>query len=437
MKVVILDGSPQGGCRPIDDYLHHLSEVLEADRRQVSQFTLRDMDVRTCIGCLDCLVRTPGECSRPDAFPQVCRAAVNSDFVLLASPLRMGFPTALLKMAIERLVEGSVRSSGQMANREVHHAPRYSRYPRLGLLLAREEDTDAADIRIVSDIFSRIALAVKTTLEFSMVADQPVEQVAQAIATETGAGITFDQRPLPTSGVRVPAPSRITVFNGSPRGRRSNTVTLLDSFLSGFTSSPGRSSEIIDLVHLKEAARFPRAFAEAECVILGFPLYADSMPGIVKAFIESLEPLRGRAGNPPIGFLVQGGFPEAVHSRYVERYLEKLASRLGAPYLGTIVKGGCEIPLRETSALQRHLHSALCLNWGMFDQLHRLGRSFGETGQLDPALLRGLARPERYPGFLMPVFNHSGDSALINHYFNVQLKQHGAFERRSATPYLE
>ena len=437
MKVAILDGSTGRGGGPFDDYLRHLAEVLEDDRHEVTVLTLREMDIRSCIGCLDCLVKTPGECSRPDAFPQVCRAAVNSDFVLLASPLRMGFPTALLKMAIERLVEGSVQSSGEMANREVHHAPRYSQYPRLGLLLAREEDTDAADIRIVSDIFSRIALAVKTTLAFSLLTDQPVEQVAQAIATETGTGITFDQRPFPTSGVRIPAPSRITVFNGSPRGRRSNTVTLLDSFLSGFASSPGRSSEIIDLVHLKEAAHFPRAFAEAECVILGFPLYADSMPGIVKAFIESLEPLRGRAGNPPIGFLVQGGFPESVHSRYVERYLEKLASRLGAPYLGTMVKGGCEMPLRDTNALNRGVYDALFLNWGMFDRLDHLGKTFGETGQLDPALLHGLARLERYPGFLMPVLSHSGNSRLINHYWNVRLKHNGAFERRSATPYWQ
>ena len=437
MKVAILDGSSGGGGGPFDDYLHYLAEVLEADRHEVTVLTLREMDIRSCIGCLDCLVKTPGECSRPDAFPQVCRAAVNSDFVLLASPLRMGFPTALLKMAVERLVEGSVQSSGEMANREVHHRARYSRYPRLGLLLAKEADTDAADIRIVSHIFSRIALAVKSTLGFSMLTNQPAEQVAQAIAAGTGAGVTFDQRPVPTSGVRIPPPNRITVFNGSPRGRRSNTVTLLGSFLAGFASNPGRDFEIVDLIRLKGAARFPQAFADAECVFLGFPLYADSMPGVVKAFIESLEPLRARAGNPPIGFLVQGGFPEAVHSRYVERYLEKLASRMGAPYLGTIVKGGCEIPLREKSALNRHLHNALCLNWGMFDRLDRLGRTFGETGQLDPALLRGLARLERYPGVLMPVLNHSGNSRLINHYWNVRLKHNGAFERRSATPYRQ
>ena len=85
-----------------------------------------------------------------------------------------------------------------------------------------------------------------------------------------------------------------------------------------------------------------QAFAGAECVLLGFPLYTDAMPGMVKHFIEALEPLAGRKDNPSLGFLVQSGFPEGLHSRYVERYLEKLAERLGCPYLGTIVKGNGE-----------------------------------------------------------------------------------------------
>ena len=437
MKVAILDGSTGRGGGPFDDYLRHLAEVLEDDRHEVTVLTLREMDIRSCIGCLDCLAKTPGECSRPDAFPQVCRAAVNADRLLLASPLRMGFPTALLKTTVERLVECSVHPYGELVDREIHHRSRYNRYPRLGLLLAREDVTDAADIRIVSDVFSRVALSVKSTLGFVALTDEPVEGVAQAIVTGTGSGVTFTRRPVPTSGVRIPPPSRITVFNGSPRGRRSNTMALLDPFLRGFASNPGRSFEIIDLIRQKEAARFPQAFADAECAFLGFPLYADSMPGIVKAFIESLEPLRGRTALPPTGFLVQGGLPEAVHSRYVEQYLERLATRLGAPYLGTMVKGGCEMPLRDTNALNRGVYDALFLNWGMFDRLDHLGKTFGETGQLDPALLHGLARLERYPGFLMPVLSHSGNSRLINHYWNVRLKHNGAFERRSATPYWQ
>jgi len=92
------------------------------------------------------------------------------------------------------------------------------------------------------------------------------------------------------------------------------------------------------LIRVKSTDEFVQAFAEAECAWLGFPLYTDAMPGIVKHFIDALEPLAGRKNNPPLGFLVQSGFPEGLHSRYVERYLEKLAARLGSPTWGRLSK---------------------------------------------------------------------------------------------------
>ena len=200
---------------------------------------------------------------------------------------------------------------------------------------------------------------------------------------------------------------------------------MLDRFLGGFTSIGGRTYEMYHLNRLKEADRFQRAFAEAEGVLLGFPLYTDAMPGLVKAFIETLAPFRGRAGNPPIGFLVQSGFPEAAHSRHVEKYLEKLANRLGSPYLGTIIKGGGEGTRIMPERMTRDL----------FQTLDQIGRTFGETGRFDPTLLRHLAKPERYPAYLAPFFKVFLKTPQATWYWDSQLKQHGAFERRFARPY--
>jgi hypothetical protein len=63
-------------------------------------------------------------------------------------------------------------------------------------------------------------------------------------------------------------------------------------------------------------------------VLLGFPLYADALSGIVKAFVETLKPFCRRENNPSISFLVQSGFPEVAYSQYVERYLERPSQRL-------------------------------------------------------------------------------------------------------------
>ncbi len=151
------------------------------------------------------------------------------------------------------------------------------------------------------------------------------------------------------------------------------------------------------------------------------------MPGVVKNFIEALEPLRGRENNPPIGFLVQSGFPEGLHSRYVERYLEKLALRLGSPYLGTIVKGGGEgTRINPPEATQ-----------GLFEKLISLGSSFASSGQLDSAILKEIAKPERYPLALNPIFRLFLRLPIAHGYFDRMLKENDAFERRFDAPFVE
>ncbi len=218
---------------------------------------------------------------------------------------------------------------------------------------------------------------------------------------------------------------KLTVFNGSPRGQGSNTKVLLEQYLKGFESNAGNSYEVFYLNRVKQAERFRQAFAEAEQVLLAFPLYTDAMPGLVKAFIETLEPLCGRDGNPAIGFIVQSGFPEAAHSRYVERYLEKLAARLGCSYVGAIVKGGVEgVRVRPDKA-----------NRDLFEAFYQLGRIFGETGQFDTALLHELAQPERYPRILGPLFQLFLKTKLATSYWDGQLRENGAYEERFARPY--
>jgi hypothetical protein len=151
------------------------------------------------------------------------------------------------------------------------------------------------------------------------------------------------------------------------------------------------------------------------------------MPGVVKHFIEALQPLAGRKNNPPVGFVVQSGFPEGLHSRYIERYLEKLAGRLGSPYLGTIVKGNGEgVRLMPAQA-----------NRPLFEGLQALGAGLARDGRLDAKIVACIAQPERFPAYLGPVFQVFVRLPMAHAYFDEMLKKNGAFERRFAQPFIE
>ncbi len=160
---------------------------------------------------------------------------------------------------------------------------------------------------------------------------------------------------------------------------------------------------------------------------VGYPfMYTDCMPGIVKSFIDSLKSLCGKQNNPSIGFLVQSGFPEAYHSRFVERYLEKLAKRLNCQYIGCIVKGGIE----GTRVMPHFMTKKI------FNSFYELGKAYGRSGKFDQMLLNKLAKPEHLSALTRLFYSFGKLIGLVNNYWDKQLKENNAFEKRFDKPYM-
>lgn len=426
MKISIMNANPDSERGSFDQYLSGLEKTLRQAGHTAAVITLRELNLHYCTGCWGCWVKTPGECVAADDGPRVLQEVIQSDFLLWAAPMKMGFPSALLKKMLDKSIP-LVHPYFAVDHNEAHHRARYAHYPRLGLLLDPEPGAPESDITLAADIFARTALNMKSQLAFCLTPAAPVSELANQIIHGTSTPVTFADRLSPLPGERIQPPAQVTFFNGSPRGEKGNTPVMAGRFLEGFASLPGRAYQQFNLLHVSEVDTFRDAFAAAECALVGFPLYTDSMPGIVKAFFEALEPLQGRPHNPPMLFLVQSGFPEAVHSRHIERYLAALARRLGSPYLGAIVKGGCEgVRLMPDQ-----------MNARLFTNLRQLGSSFAQNGQLDPALLKRLAAPERFPAVLAPLFRVLTLMTVANGYWDQQLKKNGAFDKRFARPYVK
>jgi len=103
MKITILNGNPDPDNQKFDDYLNNLIKFLELSDNSVVDFKLREMKIRHCRGCFSCWVKTPGQCIYKDDSHDICREYINSDFILFASPLVMGFTSAVLKIAMDKL----------------------------------------------------------------------------------------------------------------------------------------------------------------------------------------------------------------------------------------------------------------------------------------------------------------------------------------------
>lgn len=418
MKITILNGNPLKS--QFDTYLRKVQGALEQEGHQVINLALRDLPLKYCTGCWGCWVKTPGVCSTDNASQELDRAVINADFVLWAAPLKMGYPSELLKKAMDKHLP-LIHPYMEVDQQEAHHLRRYERSPRLGLVVEKEPSTDEADLRLVTQLCQRTALNFKTRLFFSLTTETNAAELATRIMDENASALPLPARPSPTHGVAVPAPSSLTLFNGSPRGPHGNSRIFLEQVAKGF----GGKYQLHHLVNVKDTEQHVRAFSAAEAAWVAFPLYTDSMPALVKHFFEALEPLVSKGGNPPLGFIVQSGFPEALHSRYVEQYLEKLAARLGSPYLGTIVKGNGEgvriMPPQMTRSL--------------FENLQSLGACLSRGEALNTEILTKTARPERFPAISGPVFKMILRAPFAHGYFDKMLIKNGVYEKRFDQPF--
>ncbi len=178
MRVVMLDGDTEAG--PLSRYVKLLARVLSEKHHDVRLFTLRDLDIKYCKGCWSCWWATPGECVVKDDSAAVCAAVINSNFTLIASPIVMGFVSAVLKKMQDKLIP-LLHPYVQLVRGESRHRKRYRRSPALGLLLEPGEDADDEDVAVTVEMESFFARDLRARMAFSRLTTRPAEELADEI----------------------------------------------------------------------------------------------------------------------------------------------------------------------------------------------------------------------------------------------------------------
>ena len=216
------------------------------------------------------------------------------------------------------------------------------------------------------------------------------------------------------------------LLNGSPRGKDGNSRKLLGWIAQGLEAAGCESGPTVDLAPDPTRAAAREAFLAAAEVVFAFPLYTDAMPGIVKAFLESLaeaDPasLRGKR----VAFVIQSGFPEGIHTEALAAYLARLSDRLGFCHLGTLRKGGVEgirmMPSKQVEKIAARFREA--------------GEELGKKGSFSPELMARMAGRRTFGPVVRLLLRLLIATGITDYYWNTRLKQHGAFARRFDAPY--
>jgi NAD(P)H-dependent FMN reductase len=217
---------------------------------------------------------------------------------------------------------------------------------------------------------------------------------------------------------------KLAIFNGSPRKTKSNSTILIQKFLKGYYNYDNTDFIIHYLADIQKNPEHIEKFIEADTIIIIFPLYTDAMPGQVKYFLESIENID--SSGKSVGIIVQSGFPEAYHSKFIEKYVRKLSKNMGWNYLGTVIKGGVEgIQIMPPSMTKK-----------LFSNFEKLGSYFASTGKFDPVIIKKLREPHKMNYWGRIFLRLMIITGMSNYYWDVKLKENNAYDRRFAQPYL-
>ena len=173
---------------------------------------------------------------------------------------------------------------------------------------------------------------------------------------------------------------KITVFNGSPRGVKSNTHFMVKEFLSG-AQSAGAETENIFLIKQKiglcmgcfdcwtktpgvciqkdDMQKLLEKFISSDIVVFAFPLYVDNVSGLMKLFMDRMIPIldphfeldengevyhKKRYGKYPLIVVISNcGFPEQTNFQVVHLLFKRIARNMHSKVIAEIYRGGGEI----------------------------------------------------------------------------------------------
>lgn len=358
-KIALLDGRTAGDEDVAPAY-EVLSDLLAQAGAEVRAFPLRELKLTQCIGCFGCWLETPGVCCFRDAGPEIAETIVQSDTMILLTPVSFGSYAPQLKVMVDRFLPTLLPYFGTYHG-EVHHRPRYARYPRwVGIGVQRAPDATEAGL------FKLLVGRNAINFHAPSYAAEVVQSTDGRAELEKALRSALDrQDPVPwrepvrsmmPTGQSLPAAvgpeaaRRALLLVGSPKTKSPSTSGVLGEELLGRLGRAGWDTESLTLKpsSFREAgeAELLAAVDRADLIVLAFPLYIDTVPYLVSRALEVVAAHRRAAGDGAreqgIFVLANNGFPEAHQNNLALSVVRLFAAQTGMTWLGAMALGAGE-----------------------------------------------------------------------------------------------
>lgn len=134
MKITAFNGSPRGEKSNTHIMVSAFLEGAESVGADTENIFLVHKKIKHCLGCFSCWTKTPGKCIIDDDMNSLLDTYMNSDIVILATPLYVDHVTGIMKDFMDRKIPIVCPQFDMNEGKETIHVKRYSRYPSMVLI---------------------------------------------------------------------------------------------------------------------------------------------------------------------------------------------------------------------------------------------------------------------------------------------------------------
>lgn len=156
MKIAIFNGSPKGKRGNTHVIEKSFMEGLEAGGAQVEHIFLNKKEIKHCLGCLNCWIKTPGECVHKDDMKELIDIYMSSDVVVLSTPLYVDNISGMTKVFMDRLIPTVDPHFEDDDNGETRHVETDTHYPKM-MVISSCGFPEQSQFQVLRLLFRRIA----------------------------------------------------------------------------------------------------------------------------------------------------------------------------------------------------------------------------------------------------------------------------------------
>jgi len=161
VRITVFNGSPRGEKSNTHRIAAEFIKGAQEASAEVENIFLVDKNIGHCKGCFGCWIQTPGTCVITDDMQELTKKFMDSDIVVMATPVYVDGVSGILKTFMDRMIPIVDPHFTKDEKGETRHVKRHEKYPKV-VVISNCGFPDMDHFQVISHHIGRMARNIHT-----------------------------------------------------------------------------------------------------------------------------------------------------------------------------------------------------------------------------------------------------------------------------------